>query len=75
MSDLGIRSELNDQIVLIARAKIMISHFWNFCRACPALEADKVMQRYLKKKSFMWKIREIGACQTHLQGFHEIIVR
>ena len=27
----------------------MISHFWNFCRACPALEADKVISiRVLK---------------------------
>lgn len=22
----------------------MISHFWNFCRACPALESDKVIK-------------------------------
>ena len=41
----------------------MISHFWNFCRACPALEADKVMQtnffKDLKMYSFHMKTREI----------------
>ena len=54
----------------------MISHFWNFCRACPALEADKVMHRYFFYKFLSYeKFCEIGACQTHFQDSHAIILR
>ena len=27
----------------------MISHFWNLCRACPALDVDKVSDHVLVK--------------------------
>eukprot|EP00095_Tigriopus_kingsejongensis_P008521 maker-scaffold81_size397536-snap-gene-0.16 protein:Tk08521 transcript:maker-scaffold81_size397536-snap-gene-0.16-mRNA-1 annotation:"IP15232p" len=30
----------------------MISHFWNLCRACPALEVDKLHSEY--KSTYRW---------------------
>jgi len=57
----------------------MISHFWNFCRACPALEADKHYSEY--RSTYKWHeftpntSASLPAASTASASNNEVVVK